>query len=858
MKDKYQHLFSIFILTIFLLQGCNSKDSHIKLYENGVSLELAQVRKKAITEIAYHLDFKLPKDENEKISSNLSLHLNLNKDIYPHPLILDFKENQNNITTIKANGEEIHYEFENEHIIIPAKKLNNGNNIIDIEFIAGEQSLNRNKEYMYTLLVPDRARTLFPCFDQPDMKAIYNLQLTIPEHWEAIGNAGCINTTTGNDSTCKVLKFAPTEPLSTYLFSFVAGEFFKSGHTKEKRTIQIYHRETDEKKTAQLDEIARQVFASIEWLEEYTAVPYPFSKYDLIILPGFQYGGMEHTGATLYKNSTLFLPPNPTLSQELSRTQLIAHETAHMWFGDYVTMDWFSGVWVKEVFAGFFASQIARPLYPKVDFGINDLGFYTSAYAEERTKGTTSIQQELPNLRYAGLIYGNIIYQKSPVVMNMLYEKMGPERFQAAIREYLTTYAYSNASWDDIADIFAKHQPDELKGTPGEIKEWSKYWIYGKGMPHISIKNGVISNLAESMQSIQTDTIQGILIPNLDGKFYGYIELDAKTLDYILENLYNKALFPQQGVAKKSLLITLHENWLNSNLSGEKYLKALCNYLQIEQDPQIFPSLLGSISGICGRSLNDINRPGSPLQKYAEEQLWNYVSNPKNKQYATQAFRTLVGMAQSPDILNYIYNIWESENFSNASKTKIAKYYIPALTLNSRDYTSISHQLAIKVPLLAPDNTIALMNSKDAGTDIRGYITNTQGARLKNKDDKREFEYISRGTVADTAELDQLFNSLLLLENRGTEPWTQSLLGLLNHPLRQKHALKYIEPALSAMEEIQATGDIFFPKGWIGSTLEGHHSKEAGEIVNQYLAAHPDMLLLLKNKILQSAYHLPQ
>lgn len=840
-----------------MLKSCSNGTDNTKLYETGVSHDLAKIRKKAITGIRYQLNFSIPKEADKQISGNLSLTLNLDKEKYPHNLILDFKENPNNLLRLTANGKETSYKFENEHIIIPAKRLLNGENTIDIQFIAGEQSLNRNKDYMYTLLVPDRARTLFPCFDQPDMKASYHLNLTIPAHWEAISNSACTNQFTGEDPLYKTLDFAPTEPLSTYLFSFVTGVFSKSAHTKEGRLIHIYHRETDKKKIAQLPDIADQVFASLAWMEEYTAVPYPFSKYDLIILPGFQYGGMEHTGATLYKNSTLFLPPNPTLSQELSRTQLIAHETAHMWFGDFVTMDWFSGVWIKEVFAGFFASRMIRPLYPNIDFAINDLGFYTAAYAEERTEGTTSIQQELPNLKYAGLIYGNIIYQKSPVVMNMLYEKIGPEKFQKAIREYLTTYAYGNASWDNLADIFVKHQPDELKNTPSDIKAWSQYWIYGKGMPHIKITDGKIAGLAESMQTIQIDTIEGYSIPNLNGKFYGYIELDAKTLDYILENLYNSKI-PQQGVAKKSLLITLNENWLNKNLPDEKFLKHLCQYIQLEKDPQIFPSLIGYISGISQRSLSNLNHPASTLQETAEKALFDYARNPKNKQYATQVFRTLLGVAQSPAVLDYLYNIWESENFSNSSKTKIAKHYIPNLKLSDGDYTRMSHQLAIKMPLLAPDNATAITNSKESGNSIRNYITATQKARLKNPDEIREFEYISRGTVADTAVLDSLFNSLLLAENRSIEPWTQSLLGLLNHTLRQKHALKYITPALDAMADVQATGDIFFPKGWIGSTLGGHHSKEAGTLVRTYLAQHPDMLPLLKNKVLQSAYGLPE
>lgn len=846
MKHRFQIFVSVLIVTVFLLQGCGFNKKNEILYESGVSLQLAQERKKGLSDIEYKLAFNLPAAKQAAIDGTLDLTFQLDKDAYPHDLILDFKESPEYIQSVTLNGDPAKYAFENEHIIIPAKQIQAKKNTVSIRFMAGEQSLNRNADYLYTLLVPDRARTLFPCFDQPDLKATYQLTLTVPQEWSAVGNSPCDTVTAHPENQTKTFAFAPTEPLSTYLFSFVAGVLNQSEHNQGDRKITIYHRENEEQKTAQLPEIARQVFASLDWMEAYTGIPYPFAKYDLIILPGFQYGGMEHTGATLYKNTTLFLPPAPTLSQELSRTQLIAHETAHMWFGDYVTMDWFSGVWVKEVFANFFASRICRPLFPNVDFAVDDLSFYTSAYAEDRTEGATSIQQELPNLKYAGLIYGNIIYQKSPVMMNLLFEKMGETNFQNAIREYLQTYAYGNASWDNIADIFAKHQPQELKGTASEIKQWSNYWVYGKGMPVLSLKGKNPSNQHESGQTLLLDTLEGHPIPNLNGKFYGYIELPESTLDYVLKNLYTPQL-SRNGVAKRALLITLHENWLRGNLDGDRYLTALCSYLAREKDPQIFPSLVGSIASVSGKSLFNPNQHQSPLQQKAEQELWKYASDPVNKAFATQAFRTLVSVAQEPSLLTSIYAIWESENFSNASKIKSARYYIPALQLSERDYNNMAYQLAFKLPLLMGEKAPA----------SRETILATQKDRLKNPDNIREFEYISQGTVADTAALDALFNSLLLAENRTIEPWTQSLLGLINHPLRQKHTLKYIVPALEALPDVQATGDIFFPKGWIGSVLSGHHSPQAGKLVHDYLNTHPEMLPLLKNKVLQSAYHLP-
>lgn len=365
--------------------------------EEGVPKELAQWRKAAYSDVRYRLHFDIPEKRSERVDGRIAVSLGLRE---PEDIVLDFREPASSIHSVKVNGHTVPREhlsaqenvshgngspernishgeeargenagiqhsciIANEHIIIPAAMTRSGENTVEIAFTAGDQSLNRNDSFLYTLLVPERARTLFPCFDQPDMKALYTLSLEVPADWKALSNTyiekeELIHTGDAAEeqaSTRKLITFSRTEPLSTYLFSFVAGEFYRKDYDDGRHRFSAYYRETDTAKTAQLDDIFAEVAASLEWLEEYTGVPYPFAKYDFIILPGFQYGGMEHTGATLYNDGRMFLSPNPTLGDRLSRTELIAHETAHMWFGDLVTMKWFDEVWTKEVFANHFA-----------------------------------------------------------------------------------------------------------------------------------------------------------------------------------------------------------------------------------------------------------------------------------------------------------------------------------------------------------------------------------------------------------------------------------------------------------------------------------------------------------------------
>ena len=475
------------IITTLLLLLATSCSNDTTRYDAGVSRELAEWRKETISELKYNIDIDLVENIG-KVDIEFAVERS-------QEIVIDFRATENTLA-VERDAEPLKHRIESEHIIIPKSEIEAGDNCISIRFKVDNQSLNRNEEFLYTLLVPDRARTLFPCFEQPDMKASYTLALTIPEEWVAVSNTPVQSEATDHSTNTKRVEFAPTEPLSTYLFSFVAGKLYQRTYDDGEHRFTAYYRETEPKRLEQLDTIFAQVKASLVWLEEYTGIKYPFAKYDLIMLPGFQYGGMEHTGATLYNDRQMFLSENPTIDELLRRTQLIAHETAHMWFGDYVTMCWFDDVWTKEVFANYFAVRMAEPLYSDINHRLNRLKTYTTAALnEDRTLGATSIRQELDNLRNAGLIYGQTIYNKAPIVMDKLVELMGEEDFRSGIQEYLTTYAYSNATWPNLIAILDRY-------TEEDLAQFSDVWVHQKGMPHISLRvedNKLIASQADPL-----------------------------------------------------------------------------------------------------------------------------------------------------------------------------------------------------------------------------------------------------------------------------------------------------------------------------------------------------------------------
>ena len=163
-------------------------------------------------------------------------------------LWLDFGQPRDRVSGIQSGGRSITAEFTGGHVVIPASATKAGENQIQIEFLAGEDSLNRNDDYLYTLFVPARARLAFPCFDQPDLKARYTLTLEAPSAWQVVANSAELGRTVSGETT--TVHFAETQPVSTYLFAFAAGKFQMETAERNGRTFRMFHRETDAQKVA--------------------------------------------------------------------------------------------------------------------------------------------------------------------------------------------------------------------------------------------------------------------------------------------------------------------------------------------------------------------------------------------------------------------------------------------------------------------------------------------------------------------------------------------------------------------------------------------------------------------------------
>ncbi len=353
----------------------------------GISETLAQERAAVIRALRYDLSFIVPTDVGEPVQGRATVRFTL---AAPHRVVFDFAQPPDRIRTVMSGGAAVEPQFQDGHLVIPADVTKAGENEIVIEFVAGNEPFNRDREFLYTLFVPARAHRAFPCFDQPDLKARYTLSLDVPAGWETIANSPV--TATESDARRTRVRFAETPPIPTYLFSFVTGRFSVETARRNGREFRMLHRETDAAKVARnRDAIFDLHAAALAWLEDYTAIPYPFAKFDFVAVPSFQFGGMEHPGAILYNATGLLLDETATQNQMLDRASLIAHETSHMWFGDLVTMQWFNDVWMKEVFANFMAGKIVNPSFPQVNHELRFLlANYPAAYQIDRTAGIKS------------------------------------------------------------------------------------------------------------------------------------------------------------------------------------------------------------------------------------------------------------------------------------------------------------------------------------------------------------------------------------------------------------------------------------------------------------------------------------
>src|SRR6266702_4680177 len=569
-----------------------SAASAIPGLEPGVSRELARWRARQYHDVRYALALHIAAGA-AKLEGTATIELTL-PDNTPD-VVLDWRPPPGaaGVRELSVNGKRAQSRLEREHLIVPARLLSVGRNRVILRFespiAASGSAVTRytdrddGSEYVYTLLVPSDASSVFPCFDQPDLKGRFSLELTVPRGWTAVANAS-VAATEDAPNDMRRHRFAQTLPISTYLFAFAAGPFAELTEAAGPTRLWV-RRSRLARAREEAPEVLRLNREALQWFARYFGFRFPFPKYDLVLVPELAYGGMEHAVATFLREDAVLFPSAPNETDILARAQLVFHETSHQWFGDLVTMRWFDDLWLKEGFANFMAAKAAEVLLPGQAVWNAFHALKTAAYRTDVTEGTTPIYRPLPNLSSAKSAYGNIVYGKAPAVLRQAEFYVGDAAFRRAVRRFVKKHAYAAADWSDLVAA--------LEGASGrDLKRWAQAWVKRRALPESGLP--VSSDALLRGKRTRVPAMDGM--PEIEFAFanfgdygYGRFMLDEASREAVLAR-------PEivQGDLLRSLVFdSLWESVRDAELGPLAYLDLVERVAPAERDPVTLASLLG-------------------------------------------------------------------------------------------------------------------------------------------------------------------------------------------------------------------------------------------------------------------------
>jgi aminopeptidase N len=771
------------------------------------------------------------------------------------PLVIDFRDidtkgaiTAGNIKNLKVNNQTEGAALQGGHIIVPARYLKSGANEIQLDFDSGIAEANHaitryldtedQSEYIYTLFVPMDAHLAFPLFDQPDLKARFTLAVTAPADWTVLSNG--VETVTPAGEGRNRTSFGETRPISSYLFAFTAGPWAKlegpparpaaGALAQANPAMRLFVRKSQLARAKdEWPEISQRTRQGLAHLTEFFAQPFPFPRYDQILIPGFAYGGMEHAGSTFLNEDSMLFRSVPTANDHNRRSETVLHELAHQWFGDLVTMRWFDDLWLKEGFAQYMAYQTLSTLQPPDDVWKR---FYNSikrnAYAIDDTHGTTPIYQQITNLKDAKSAYGAIVYSKAPSLLKLLSYKIGENNFRDGVRIFLKEHAYANATWSDLIGAFSR-------ASKTSLDKWADAWVQQPGMPQIEIDWACAAGKVSKLNINQHDVLGGnhlwpmsgqlllagapiawsiegpsASVPAASGKTcpqylfandrdyaYGEFLLDDKSLGGV------RAAAPVTRDAFQRALLwgALWDSVREARMPPQDFLALAMRSLPGEKDPELALALTGRARTTFSKYLTQPQR--SAVGPRFEELLAEGMRNADTVDLRINSLRAFIDVAESEGARQQLKDLL-------AGKTSI-----PGVPLRQRDRWNIVATLVAAGDTDA-EKLLAAERAADKTSDSARYAWGAGAGRPQAENKRRYFsDYTANSEVS--------------------EDWITTSLSSFNHWNESNLTLAYLEPALSALPQMKRTKKIFFVLNWLGSFVGGQSSPEALVIVNRFL-----------------------
>ncbi|WP_040794983.1 aminopeptidase N [Nocardia higoensis] len=355
--------------------------------------------------------------------------------------------------------------------------------------------------YLYSQFETADAKRMFACFDQPDLKATFDITATAPLDWQVVSNGPGERT---DDGTVATHTFATTPKMSTYLVAMIAGPYAKWTDTYRDEhgeiPLGLYCRSSlaEHMDAERLFTETKQGFG---FYHRNFGVPYAFGKYDQLFVPEFNAGAMENAGAVTFLEDYVFRSKVTRASYE-RRAETVLHEMAHMWFGDLVTMKWWDDLWLNESFATF-ASVLCQAEATEYTSAWTTFANVEKswAYRQDQLPSTHPIAADIPDLAAVEVNFDGITYAKGASVLKQLVSYVGLEPFLAGLRDYFAEHAYGNATFDDLLGALEKSSGRDLSG-------WGAQWLKTTGLnilrPEFEVgEDGTFSSFAVVQEGAQ-------------------------------------------------------------------------------------------------------------------------------------------------------------------------------------------------------------------------------------------------------------------------------------------------------------------------------------------------------------------
>lgn len=823
----------------------------------GVSRELALHRAGLIRNLEYTISLYLGKGKKElSVDGEVEIRFDL-REAPLAPLLLDFRDLDKKGSPIEGaligapqiNGRVVApLRQVNGHILLHPTDLKAGQNRVRLGFrtrmaAAGRPLLRyQDREdgnvYVYSLLVPMDASLLFPCFDQPDLKARFSLIIDAPEEWSVIANGARLGATEGDPPSRH--RFAETEPISSYLFAFAAGPFVALGEGDRPLPLRLHVRRSQaERARREWPTLRELTVGGMAYLTHYFGHRFPFAKYDQVLLPGFPYGGMEHAGATFLREDAILFRSAPTRGDLLNRAALVLHELVHQWFGDLVTMRWFDDLWLKEGFANYMAYRAMAELQP-LGLPAEQIWkrFYLThkpaAYTIDGSPGTTPIFQQIDNLKDAKSAYGAIVYQKAPGLLRALCYRLGEDPFRQGVRQFVERYAYANASWQDLIESF-----EAASGEP--LRDWARAWIRERGMPRIEVDwrcdEGTLAEVTVRQSDVQGEGRRWpietqLLIVTSDGARHRHrvrlteeqvVWKDARRPPcprflFANEGDYGYGLFLLDAKSRAAVtadLLTIEDPFLRTLLWGalweavreaemapEEFLQLVLRATPHETDEDLLESLIERVGRTWQRYL-------SPLQ----QTRW---LNRIEAQWAA-------GMMDAPTLNGRILYF---RSFRSLTRSSAGRERLKALLGGRQTPPEIE---------IRPFDRWRLLAGLLAHGDPDAERLLAEEIRRDRSDDAAKQAYLIGAARPDPATKRRYFADYLGETASIPEDWIEGSLPFFHLPHQADLTLPYLERGLKALPRLKRERKIFFVLAWLNHFLGGQTGEEARQIVEQFL-----------------------